>query len=42
MEQRKLGITDMSASNQLHHMLRHGELEIMSDIRAQLVFRKQV
>jgi hypothetical protein len=42
MERRKLAITDMSAPNLLGHMLRHDELEIMSDIIAPLVFHKQV
>jgi len=42
MVRRKLGITDMSVPNVIGLALRHGELEIRSDIIAQLVFCKQV
>jgi hypothetical protein len=39
---RKLGITDISANNLLGIMLRLSELEIRSDIIAQLVFGQLV
>ncbi len=39
---RLLGITDMSVPNLLGLTLRRSELEIRSDIIAQLVFRKHV